>query len=108
MTDVELDVFSGRPNPRWTLSATQRAHLIDQLRAGSVPLLSAAAGESRLGYRGFVLRFDPEELRLLGVPATTNRDNSGNIIVAPVTANRGNYNTGGRLVWGAGDMVSVR
>lgn len=73
MTDVELDVFSGRPNPRWTLSPAQRADLIDQLRAGTIPLLAAESGESRLGYRGFVLHFEPAELRLLGTPATSNR-----------------------------------
>jgi len=73
MADVELDVFSGRPNPRWTLSPAQRADLIDQLRAGTIPLLAADSGESRLGYRGFILHFEPAELRLLGTPATTNR-----------------------------------
>ncbi len=74
MVSVELDVFSGRPNPRWTLTSRQRDELIDQLRAGTIPLLAATAGESRLGYRGFILRFDRAELKLLGTPATGNRE----------------------------------
>ncbi len=71
---VELDIFSGRPNPRWTLTSVQRGELIDQLRAGTIPLLTVEAGESRLGYRGFILRFDREELQMLGAPATASRE----------------------------------
>jgi hypothetical protein len=51
------------------LTSGQRDELIDQLRAGTIPLLAADAGESRLGYRGFILSFDADELKLLGAPA---------------------------------------
>lgn len=71
--EVELDVFSGRPNPRWTLTPPQRDELIDQLRAGAVPLLAVDAGEPRLGYRGFILHFEKAELELLGAPAKSGR-----------------------------------
>ncbi|WP_162907555.1 hypothetical protein [Allorhizocola rhizosphaerae] len=56
------------------MTSRQRDELIDQLRAGTIPLLAATAGESRLGYRGFILRFDRAELKLLGTPATGNRE----------------------------------
>jgi hypothetical protein len=53
--DVELDLFSGRPNPRWTLAG----HRVDEIRERGRGL---APGESReipgLGYRGFVLAAD--------------------------------------------------
>jgi hypothetical protein len=53
--DVELDVFSGRPNPRWTLAGSR----VDELRETVRDLTS---GEPRdipgLGYRGFVLTAD--------------------------------------------------
>jgi hypothetical protein len=74
LVTVELDVFSGRPNPRWTLSPKQRDELIDQLRAGTVPLLAVDEGESRLGYRGFILKFDRAELKLLGTPGDSTRE----------------------------------
>jgi hypothetical protein len=56
------------------MTSSQRDELIDQLRAGTVPLLAVGAGESRLGYRGFILTLDPAELDLLGTPATANRE----------------------------------
>lgn len=52
MTRVEIDIFSGRPNPAWTLSAAEAAalaRLLAQLPPGAAP---KAVG---LGYRGFVV-----------------------------------------------------
>ncbi len=50
--EVELDVFSGRPNPRWVMApqtaARLRAVLSERAAAESV-------GELGLGYRGFLL-----------------------------------------------------
>lgn len=49
---VELDVFSGRPNPRWRLDERHHRHLLklqDQLSAAP-----AAPDPPQLGYRGFV------------------------------------------------------
>jgi hypothetical protein len=50
---VELDVYSGRPNPTWTLSADEAVEITGLLE--NLPS-AAAAGEEGLGYRGFVLR----------------------------------------------------
>lgn len=66
MAEVELDIFSGRPNPRWTLDKKQRDNLIDQLRGGNVTLLDPNDAEGVLGYRGFVITLDQSELALLG------------------------------------------
>lgn len=48
---VELDIFSGRPNPTWRLSPGEAGELLEKLRAlgpGSRPRMG-------LGYRGFVI-----------------------------------------------------
>src|SRR5690349_11395071 len=50
---VELDLFSGRPNPRWSLSVAQAAELsglLARLEASSATQEDVLAG---LGYRGF-------------------------------------------------------
>lgn len=51
---VELDIFSGRPNPRWETAAADDARIIT-----SISRLSRIAEErarvDRLGYRGFVV-----------------------------------------------------
>jgi hypothetical protein len=49
---VELDLFSGRSNPRWELDARSRDHLA-QLQRRLSPT-RAAADPPGLGYRGFV------------------------------------------------------
>lgn len=52
---VELDAFSGRPNPRWELTAPQAADLLTQLGA----LRPGDRGQfvsDGLGYRGFIIR----------------------------------------------------
>jgi hypothetical protein len=51
--EVELDIFSGRPNPRWSLSGRRVTELEERLTG----LESVEAGEPRgLGYRGLVIR----------------------------------------------------
>ena len=70
---VTLDLFSGRPNPTWTLSGRQARELRGRM-AGSPPLVQAArtgptAEPSRLGFRGFVVHEDePGELLPSPVP----------------------------------------
>jgi hypothetical protein len=60
-TDVELDVFSGRPNPRWTISA----HPADVWEAiASLPTVENQQEPGHLGYRGFVLRQGAREARV--------------------------------------------
>jgi len=50
---VELDVFSGRPNPRWELDE-QRSQELRQLERRLTPAGQAAPEPPGLGYRGFV------------------------------------------------------
>lgn len=47
---VTLDVFSGRPNPTWSLSDAATAELLDRLR-GLAPAAGAPAAFDGLGYR---------------------------------------------------------
>lgn len=49
---VELDVFSGRPNPRWRLD--ERNHREFLKLQGRLSPASAALDPPALGYRGFV------------------------------------------------------
>jgi hypothetical protein len=50
---IELDVFSGRPNPEWSLSAADETYLLEKLQnAAAVP---AKSFEQPLGYRGMVV-----------------------------------------------------
>lgn len=55
MLTVELDIFSGRPNPRWTLSRREVKQLAEQVRADPSLLLPLNAETGGLGYRGFIL-----------------------------------------------------
>ena len=50
---VELDVFSGRPNPGWSLAAEEAEDLFERIKR----LTPDGGGESpaRLGYRGFIV-----------------------------------------------------
>jgi hypothetical protein len=56
---VELDIFSGRPNPTWDLTADESGELIqlmkdlpeDQVRTGT---------DDGLGYRGFLVTTEPK------------------------------------------------
>ncbi|MCP3802763.1 hypothetical protein NLX83_26160 [Allokutzneria sp. A3M-2-11 16] len=57
--EIELDVFSGVPNPRWTLSGAEARRLVALLPATPEP------EREGLGFRGFVLH-NPE--REFGLP----------------------------------------
>src|SRR5947207_3171786 len=50
---IALDIFSGVPNPSWTLSPKDAGKLISRL-AGKA-LAAPDAVESRLGFRGFII-----------------------------------------------------
>ncbi len=60
---VELDVFSGRPNPTWNLSAKQTEELLKAFQ--DLPLADKPSQEGGLGYRGFII-FNPD--RAGGLP----------------------------------------
>ena len=52
---IELDVFSGRPNPEWTLTAAEAAEL--EAMTASLPVAAALPPPfDGLGYRGIVAR----------------------------------------------------
>jgi hypothetical protein len=58
--EVELDVFSGRPNPRWVVPEVERDSLLNMIAS-----LSKAPGPmpaTGLGYRGFILRDGSREI----------------------------------------------
>lgn len=51
---IEVDVFSGRPNPRWQPTVA----LVEEVfqRVSALPKVAARAFPSQLGYRGFVVQ----------------------------------------------------
>lgn len=55
---VELDVYSGRPNPTWDLSGSDSRALKAMLEA--LPAGPPAMPADALGYRGFLVRFPGE------------------------------------------------
>jgi hypothetical protein len=52
--EVELDIFSGMPNPTWVLSDAEAASFARRL--ARLPRASAAEPPGHLGYRGFIVR----------------------------------------------------
>jgi hypothetical protein len=56
--EVELDIFSGMPNPAWALSEAREKTLLELLRSdrGQVSPARTASGRLGLGYRGMVVR----------------------------------------------------
>ena len=50
--DIELDIFSGRPNPRWELDEAS-SQILQQLQNQLKPCSRASEGPPALGYRGF-------------------------------------------------------
>jgi hypothetical protein len=53
-TTVQLDVFSGEPNPQWRPTSTEAAQILDLLHKLH-PLEGVEPPPPRLGYRGFIL-----------------------------------------------------
>ena len=61
LTEIELDVFSGRPNPRWTVTQD----LLDVWqRVEASPSTQNLDEPNHLGYRGFVLKREMTEARI--------------------------------------------
>ena len=50
---MELDAFSGRPNPTWLLSPEEAAEVVERLRG--LPRTTDSLPPAVLGYRGFAL-----------------------------------------------------
>src|SRR5947207_178201 len=55
MIAVQLDIFSGRPNPRWKLSRRDVQQLVDRIAADPRILVPLDADVGGLGYRRFIL-----------------------------------------------------
>lgn len=54
---VELDIFSGRPNPRWELDEPV-ARTVTEFHRQLRPVADVPPGPPGLGYRGFVYSLD--------------------------------------------------
>jgi hypothetical protein len=52
--EVEIDIFSGMPNPEWRLPDTQAQELLERLSA--LPPTDACPRPGNLGYRGLIVR----------------------------------------------------
>lgn len=52
--EVELDIFSGMPNPTWPLTDAEADNFVHQLSA--LPRTAARELAGNLGYRGFVVQ----------------------------------------------------
>lgn len=57
-TEVHLNLYSGRPGPKWHLDEEQTQELVRRLR--SCEALGEEAGRQRLGYSGFMVLADPD------------------------------------------------
>src|SRR5437867_2065989 len=58
MLEIELDIFSGMPNPTWFVAKAQEKTLYEMLRAdpGQITLATAMNKRLGLGYRGVIVR----------------------------------------------------
>jgi hypothetical protein len=56
--EVELDIFSGMPNPAWTLTNAEAESFVKQLAALSATPARELSGN--LGYRGFIVQCTQE------------------------------------------------
>lgn len=58
MLEVELDIFSGMPNPTWLLSDAQERELVERASAYPDQLSPEATDDEQfsLGYRGLLVR----------------------------------------------------
>lgn len=67
---VELDIFSGRPNPAWPLDAGEAQTVNALLAALPEPVPGPQSADEPLGYRGFHIT-DPALDRIVTVRGTT-------------------------------------
>lgn len=73
-TEVELDVFSGRPNPAWALTSAEAEEL--ERRLAALPRSPERELSTRLGYRGLLVRLED------GTGARMLRVQSGGVEIA--------------------------
>jgi hypothetical protein len=68
MITVELDIFSGNPNPKWTLSKGEANDLLDRVMADRT-LAAPPQTVGGLGYRGFVISVDDTRWKRGKIPS---------------------------------------
>jgi hypothetical protein len=61
-TQVELDIYSGLPNPRWQLTADEATEL--ESRLVDLPASARPIPDGKLGYRGFVVHDDGRRIQI--------------------------------------------
>ncbi|MFP1629779.1 hypothetical protein ACLB9X_32515 [Streptomyces sp. 5K101] len=63
MLEVELDIFSGMPNPKWILTRKEERELTERIQAAPEQVSPLFTSEERLGlgYRGFIIRLLKED-----------------------------------------------
>jgi hypothetical protein len=61
MLQVELDIFSGMPNPTWILTDKEERALLDRIMAKPELMLSSVQSPGILGYRGMVVSLVKED-----------------------------------------------
>lgn len=61
MLQVELDIFSARPNPRWILTPHEERELVERLKADPSLMIPVTAPVGGLGYRGYIIERVKEE-----------------------------------------------
>lgn len=95
--EVELDIFSGMPNPSWTLTAAEAEGLVKRLDL----LAPAPARElsGRLGYRGFIVQLHQGQQQTLlriqdGVVQVSETTTLGYVLDQGRTLERWLLNTG--------------
>jgi hypothetical protein len=68
---IELDIFSGRPNPTWILSEKEETELVDRVMADTSIVMPVSATNGELGYRGYIITAlsDVEEGQKLNLPS---------------------------------------
>lgn len=54
--EVELDMFSGRPNPRWELDADSEVKLLSYMQSLPPASEEEVSEPPPLGYRGFIIK----------------------------------------------------
>lgn len=59
MINVELDIFSGNPNPKWTLSNQEANELLDRVMADR-SLAGPPKTVGGLGYRGYIISVEDD------------------------------------------------
>lgn len=74
--EVELDIFSGMPNPTWVLTDAEAESFMKQLAA--LPRTSAGELSGNLGYRGFIVQVTQgTETRLIRIQGGTVHTSEG-------------------------------